>query len=672
MTTRGRILAITTAVGALALAIGASAAPQASLTLRNNDATICYHNNTEWTLTKTVLPTPTLESGQDAVFTVTATRGATSHNIISVDGYIQIENTGTADATIGNVVVNLQRKLENPYNSTWMSAAVDIADATRGDAATFAHILAAATNENASLNNMPDPPVNGPQNYSVEHRTTNGDIGTFNEGNGSGSLTLTDVNGNTSWNLMPQQVIPKGATVTLKYEAAFDNTVLGLVTGQQLKIEFIVSFGNVGPRGGSGASGSLVDISGDGCVDSTNAINCPPIPDVYPGEQGTSDGDEAYIRSVPARVSLSLPPLSSCNDSVTLTDSGPTKLGSVIWGNVINPIAPGQVLTGNAVYTVTVEDVTGEGILCNAAALDGESSTVSLPNPADPMHPITFDCCVGAHYPASACVNVTNPTPTFGPDCGYTTYSKGGYQGGGDNCGSPACQLMRDHYTDVFGPNGLSIGKGGYGNTNGSGFQARWEATVPGRESLKDFLVNKGTSPVTTCPCACNGSGYSYDGATLDCKKGQTHKPVCAPGCTTTQQPGSCGGNTSGVLTADTLNAQCNSSGSLGEQLAALTLTVRFDAAGYLTRTPPTGGGTCVAYSQLVICDNQLDGVLDSAVGQTIAEIIGDANRALAGGGFHQSVADYNASSLNELIEHLNLAYDSGDHTWANNHLCEP
>ena len=100
---------------------------------------------------------------------------------------------------------------------------------------------------------------------------------------------------------MPQKSIAPGETVNLLYTATFNNALLGLAPGAQVRIETIVTFGNAGARGGSGAVATNVDINGN----------------------GTLQPDEAYVRSVPTRTSLQLPVLTTCNNTVTLTDPQP-------------------------------------------------------------------------------------------------------------------------------------------------------------------------------------------------------------------------------------------------------------------------------------------------------------------------------------------------------------
>ena len=148
------LVAQTLCLASVAFAGKTPAPPQASLVLGGSDAALCHANDTAWTLTKTA---DVVDSDDDAnavtgdqiEWTVTATRGATSDDELSVVGYVEITNSGVGNATIGNIVVNLQRKV----GTKWVSAAANVSDATLGDAAIKANIVAAASQELASAAN---------------------------------------------------------------------------------------------------------------------------------------------------------------------------------------------------------------------------------------------------------------------------------------------------------------------------------------------------------------------------------------------------------------------------------------------------------------------------------------------------------------------------------------
>lgn len=155
-------------------------AQQSSLVLRNSDLNFCYRQQNEWTLTKTndAVNQP-VASDTLVTWTVTATKTTSEVKEICAVGYVSVTNGGSAPATIGNIVVNLQRK----SGPKWISASVDVANAANGDAATSANIVA-----NASQEFSPSP------TYVVS-----GAKGTFTENAASGAIEFTDANNNTVW-----------------------------------------------------------------------------------------------------------------------------------------------------------------------------------------------------------------------------------------------------------------------------------------------------------------------------------------------------------------------------------------------------------------------------------------------------------------------------------------
>jgi hypothetical protein len=335
---------------------------------------------------------------------VTVTRGSsggtTIGNKIAASGTVRITNGGSAPATIGNVVVNLQRRVR----TKWISVAAAVADATNGDAATSAKILASASQEDPDLN----APPTGPGNYTVS-----GLVGTFTETAGSGSLKFFDTSNNPV-SLVPQIVIQPGQTLNLRYNAGFNNTVLNIPAGASVRVEFIVTFGNAGPRGGSGASAQCVDINGNGAV----------------------DADERYIRSVPFRVSLKTPAPEECLQ-VVLTDLFPTSgnssttnsdikaEGAVTWTNATTNIgggtgaelidgrtmAPGTTITRTVTATVSNNSLS-EGRIENCAHLDGFDAVTCAGCP-------DLDACDGVTVAAALalisghvyCQTVDHPVP---------------------------------------------------------------------------------------------------------------------------------------------------------------------------------------------------------------------------------------------------------------------
>jgi hypothetical protein len=493
-------------------AFGATKPPsagQASITLSNCNSELCNANNTAWSLAKDPsaqsinLPpdSPTIS------WTVTATRGATSDTVLSVFGVVTVTNTGSANATLGNIVINLQKKIANTSN--WVSVAADVADATSGDSATSAHIVAAGSAENPVVN-----AALGASNYTVS-----GAQGTFIETAGSGSLEFTDASNNTMFSLTPQMSLAPGASITLLYTASFNNTVLGLAAGTQVRSEALVTFGNAGLRGGSGASAANIDSNGN----------------------GTIDLDEANVRTVPCRISKEVPALKKGNDTVTLSDaqSDITVSGSGIGSsNFLTNIGAGNTGSGEVISTTTVAAVSvdasctppGSGTITNTAHLDGQSCSITVQGPQIGIDPVTglpvyqtyqFPCVTAADLDASAnatvaCESTPPPPPSF------CTYTKGGYAGPG----APG-QLFNGNYVVDF-PSGLTVG---VADGAGPKHSASWTSNSAGQSALKTYLT-------------------------------------------------SAAGGASTALTADTTNATSTSGGQLPRQTAALTLNIGF-ASGF-------------------------------------------------------------------------------------------
>ena len=523
-------------------------AGQASITLTNCNSELCNANDTAWSLAKTpATQSITLPEDPPTIsWTVTATRGATSNTVLSVFGVVTVTNTGTANATLGNIVINLQKKIANTSN--WVSVAADVADATSGDAATSARIVATGSAENPVVN-----AALGASNY-----TMSGAQGTFIETAGSGSLEFTDASSNTVFSLTPQVSLAPGASITLLYTASFNNTVLGLAAGTQVRSEALVTFGNAGLRGGSGASAANIDINGN----------------------GTIDADEANVRTVPCRVSKEVPPLKKGNDTVTLSDaeSDVTVSGSGIGSaNFLTNLGAdntgsGEVVSGTTVVGVSVDATCtppGSGTITNTAHLNGESCFVAVQGPQIGTDPLTglpiyqsfqFPCVTGVDLDASANATVACELPPPPPPS-FCTYTKGGYAGPG----APG-QLFNSNYLIVF-PSGLTVG---VADGAGPKHNASWTANATGQSTLKTYLTSAAGGPST-------------------------------------------------ALTADTTNATSTSGGQLPRQTAALTLNAGF-ANGFgnlklcnLTDGTAIGSWTLTAAQAAALNGTSVSGVLTNA-----------------------------------------------------------
>src|SRR5262245_22533782 len=450
-TTVGALLVALACLALVATPVVAAPRPtapgQASITLTNCNAELCHANNTEWTLDKEpASQSITLPDDSPTIsWTVTATKGATSANFLTVDGVVTVTNTGTANATIGNIVINLQKKLINTSN--WVSVAADVADATSGDAATKANIVAAASAESAAVN-----AAFGPPNYTVT-----GAQGTFVETAGSGALSFTDATSNTIFSLTPQVSLAPGNSITLLYSATFNNTVLGLAVGTQVRTEAMVTFGNAGLRGGSGSTAANIDVNGNGSI----------------------DADEANVRTVPCRVTRNVPDLKQGNASVTLKDaeSDVTASGTGIGFSEFSTnigadnTGSGEVISDTTSASVSVEascTPPGSGNINNTAHLNGESCSVIVQGPQIGTDPITglpiyqqfeFPCVVGVDLDASANVSVAcEEQPPNPPN--VCTYTQGGW-GAKPNGNNPA-SLLANNFIAVY-PSGVEVGIPGAG-----------------------------------------------------------------------------------------------------------------------------------------------------------------------------------------------------------------
>jgi hypothetical protein len=605
---RSQLIPMLVAVLAV-MTIGAAAASaqQASITLLNCSNALCNANNTAWDLAKT--PDSQTFTGDNTItWTVKATKGATTDNFITVNGFITVKNTGTAPATIGNIVVNLQRPRTGPNtgacrNVPWVSAAADVATANDGDAATSANIVAAASSEVAGCNAAPQ----GPGNYTVLSAK-----GTFVETPGKSGKLEFKLADNTVFSLTPEYTLPPNASIDLLYSATFNNTALGLAVGSNVRSEVIVTFGNSGPRGGSGSSASNIDIDGDGITNTT---------------------DEKLVRSVPCRVTTTIPTLVNGNSTVTLSDTSDdmSVIGSnAAVSNFSTTIGAGtgsESITDTTERSVSVDETCtppGSATINNEAHLDGASSTVTVQGAqigTDPVtsQPIyaqyTFTCVAGVALDndANASVACEELPP---PPQNACTYTKGGYGGPG----SPG-QIFDANFSTVFS-GGLTIG---INDGAGPKHDALWTAGAPGPANLKTYLTSAASGPNT-------------------------------------------------ALGADTTNATSTDGGSLPRQTAALTLNVGFDAAedlpngnqglGNLQLCNLTEGSAIGAFTLTAAQAAALNGV-------SVSQVLAAANQALGGNGLPSYVGSF--GDLNQLVTALNESFDNCTaSSFALAYVCQP
>ena len=450
---------ITAAATAVLLLSPPAHAQQASLSLENSDLALCYGRLTSWSLAKSVDSINGTPGNQTVTWTVTATKGSVSGDQLLVSGFLTVKNGGSAGATIGNIVVNLQKNknVGTPSKPKWIwaSASATVADATSGSAATSARIVAAASQEKPA--------------YSGGAYTVAGARGTFTENAAAGPLQLLDLNANDIWAITPQQTIPAGQSVNLVFKAQFDASLLALAEGTPLRAEVIVTFGNAGRRGTGGASASAIDINGNGAI----------------------DADEAWVRSVPTRLTESVPAFEDCHAQVLLGDTGVSATGSVTFGEVTINGLPSDPVSQTTNFTVTATGVNGGasgGTIANTATLIAEGSEVSLlvgyGTETDPITGLptqapvyyTFFCCPPLSLTASASAQIGDGGGFRPGD--YCSFSQGGLGGNG----APFL-LLASNFASLF-PNGVEVGVPGSG-----GFSMKFSSAL----AVQDYLPAGGT-----------------------------------------------------------------------------------------------------------------------------------------------------------------------------------
>lgn len=597
-----------------------SALGQASITLLNAAAGIDQQNNTAWTIDKPLIsPTnnpPTINSGDGVTWNTIVTQVGVSHNFVDVDGFVDVSNTGSAPAYIGNIVVNLQERCGN----NWISAAADIADATHSDInpATREYIVAAASSESPTLNASNkcglghNYTVGTPANCAVT--ASRNSRGTFVPGPGSGSLSFTDVSNNTIFSLNPQLVLcPVGSaactnpsSVNLEFKASFDNTVLHIPVGSSVRAEVIVSFANSGPRGGSGSSATCIDVDGSGSIEVT----------------------ETYDRSVPTRQSVTIPAAVNCNSAVSLTDTDPptgipadgplpagiTETDNLSYSDFTTQIGGGSGVEnlfstgaggtgGNgggettSVSNVTNSSTTDNGSLTNCSDLDSNNgvSPITLTSTDSSGNPVTltFPICTDVHTQACTDPAAVTVLPESGGSvnpANFCTYTQGGW--GAKPHGNNPGALLAANFSSLY-PGGVTVG-----GTYTMSFTA---------SAAVDAYLPAGGKP--------------------------------------------------GVLTASLINPTSSGSGEFGGQVLALELSVDFSSHN----VTPSGLGA------VPLCNtgnSNLDGL-------TISQVLSQANTALGGGALPAWAA--NISDVNTIVDDLNNAYDNcGQSQWAVQYLCPP
>ena len=172
--------------------------------------------------------------------------------------------------------------------------------------------------------------------------------GTFFTGAGSGTVDFTNAADNSVFSLVPEFKLPFGTSIRLFYTATFDNTVLGIAPGTELRPEVIVSVANA----------QQADLNVSRLVDVDD--------DDGPAGQGVAlDGDDAGWSQSAARRQIFTPAPTQCNQTVTLSDAHQ---------NNVNP-----ALTGTASLTsFTSFNVSGMMDIDGSSMTDGQTSTQNV------------------------------------------------------------------------------------------------------------------------------------------------------------------------------------------------------------------------------------------------------------------------------------------------------
>ena len=394
-------------------ASGSSSGGQAAVKLVNASATISQTSDTDWTLKKTG---EVDTSAQTVTWTITATEGNTVSGHLVVYGLLTVANSGAKPATIGNIVVNLQSK----FGSSWETQSSDIADATHGDNATMAYIDPKASSENQ---------------------------GQFSTNPASGKLDFMDANDNSVFSLEPQKTIAPGASVNLLFSAGFDNNTLKLSDGEAVRAEVIVSFGNSTSNSPSAAN---VDINGNGQI----------------------DPDEAWIRSIPARLGLTVPSQVAANQSVTLTDTA-SDIATTGTATFSNPTFNLGATSGTVM--VNYDGGASGGKLTNCAHLKSADSTVTVGSYKFPnVNGIDLQAC------DTETITANSSMAAGWNNADLTTYNQ--TEWGDDSSSTTAADLLTANFKTVYAPvfDSLVIG-------------STFTLTLDSSKAIFDYLPQTGT-----------------------------------------------------------------------------------------------------------------------------------------------------------------------------------
>ena len=197
------------------------------------DTKISYAGDTTWTLTKVPVITPATGVVD---WTLTVNRETTASSLLTFEGKFSVSNKGDGDASIGNIVSNLQRR-SSRYED-WKTISSNIANSSKGSAATSTQVTTESNSEGLT---------------------------DFQENAASVSIDVA-IAGNSVFSTSARPFIASKKSVDFTYKSVFDSASLELKASDSLRLETIVSFGNAGARGDGGYSCSGIDIDGDGKI----------------------------------------------------------------------------------------------------------------------------------------------------------------------------------------------------------------------------------------------------------------------------------------------------------------------------------------------------------------------------------------------------------------------
>jgi hypothetical protein len=279
-------------------------------------------------------------SAQTVTWDIAATSTSSGQKTLVVTGKVTLWNIGTAPATIGNIVVNLDAK--NPTGNSFTTVASNVADAAHGDAATSVKIVGMSD---------PDADQDDDNNPFV-------DVRTVTENGGSGTLTFTK-GASTPWAISPKQQIPAFGSLDLRFTATFNNTALTLATGRVVRPQLLITQGNAGVGVRTIAN---VDIDGSGSISADEAARV------------RTKARNLGQKAVPAATNVA-------SGAVAITDSAAdiTTTGTVSFSN---PTFAFSGLNGTA--SVTYAGGTAGGTITNCAHLTGGATATACNTQAIP------------------------------------------------------------------------------------------------------------------------------------------------------------------------------------------------------------------------------------------------------------------------------------------------